>query len=80
MTRSDKPVTRLSYSTYQGREIVVSIHPSWLSLRLKGTRCTFTLDILAAYQLAARAAAEAARREKRELKLAAKTKTKGVKK
>lgn len=64
MTRSDKPVTRLTAGKFQGKEIVVTIRPSWLELRLKGTRCTFTLDVVAAYQFAAKIAADGARREK----------------
>lgn len=64
MTRSDKPVTRLTYSMFRGREIAVTIHPTWLTLRRKGTRKTFALDIEAAWSLAVKAEVEAARREK----------------
>jgi hypothetical protein len=69
VTKADKPTTRISYSTIreQGRtrEIVVTIHPTWLGLRLKGTRKVFQLDISAAYQRAAWAEAERLRAEKK---------------
>lgn len=65
MTRADKPVTRETYSRYQARPVVVSIHATYISVRLKGTQKRFTIDAVAAYQFAARLEAEARRREKR---------------
>lgn len=79
MTKADKPVTRESYSRYRGREVIVTIHPTWLSLRLKGTRKSFALDIEAAYQRAAYLEAESKRLEKRAAKKAATKGTRGKK-
>jgi len=70
VTRADKPTTRLSYSTYRGRQIAVTIHPTWIALRLKGTRQILQMDILAAYQRAALAEADRMRAEKRAAKKA----------
>lgn len=64
MTRSDKPVTRVTYATHQGREIVATIHKSYLQLRLKGTKQMATLDIEAAYEFALKAEANARRNGK----------------
>ena len=76
MTKADKPVTRISYTRVreQGRtrEVVVTIHPTWLGLRLKGTRKVFQLDIGAAYQRAAMMEADKIRAEKKAIKLAKK--------
>ena len=69
MTRADKPTTRLTYSTYRGREIAVTIHPTWIGLRLKGTRQTLQMDVLAAYQRACMAEADKLRAERRAKKL-----------
>jgi hypothetical protein len=72
MTKADKPVSRESYSIVRERgklrEVVVTIHPTWIGLRLKGTRKVFQLDINAAYNRAAWAEAEKARAEKKAAK------------
>lgn len=68
MTKADKPVTRESYSRIRGREVIVTVHPTWLALRLKGTRKVFSLDIEAAYCRAAKLEAERALYEKRMAK------------
>jgi hypothetical protein len=52
MTRADRPVTRLSYASYRGRQIVVTLHPTWMGLRLMGTRTTYQLEYGAAWSLA----------------------------
>jgi cell division protein FtsB len=70
LTKADKPTTRLSYSMYRGREIAVTIHPTWLGFRLKGQRKVFQMDIEAAYQRAAQAEADKLRAERKALKLA----------
>lgn len=75
MTKADKPTIRQSYSTVRGREIIVTVHPTWLAFRLKGTRKVFQLDIEGAYQRAALLEAEKLRAEKRKAK-AEKRKTK----
>ncbi len=72
MTKADKPTTRESYSRVRGREIIVTIHPTWLGLRLKGTRKVFQMDIEAAYYRAALAEADRIRAEKKAAKAAKK--------
>lgn len=72
MTKATKPTTRLSFSTYRGREIVVTIHPTWLEFRLKRTKQAFQMDIQAAYQRAVMAQVEKIRAEKKKAKTAAK--------
>lgn len=72
MTKADKPTTRLSYSTFRdgcrSLEIAVTIHPTWLGLRLKGRRKVYQLDITAAYQRAVAAEVEKIRAEKKAAK------------
>lgn len=57
MTRADKPVKRISYATVRDRgkmrQVVVTIHPTWIELRLLGTQRKFTLDIGALFDRAA---------------------------
>lgn len=72
MTKADKPTTRLTYSTYRGREIAVTIHPTWIALRLKGTRQVLQMDVLAAYQRACMAEADRKRAERKAKKAASK--------
>lgn len=72
VTKADKPVTRESYSRSRGREIIVTIHGTWIGFRLKGTRKTYQLDINAAMMRAAWNEAEAARAEKKRAKAEAK--------
>ncbi len=68
MTKADKPVKRETYSRVRERgrtrEIVVTIHSTWLELRLKGTRKSFQLDVEAAYHAAAKIEANRTRTEK----------------
>jgi hypothetical protein len=72
ITKADKPVTRVSYSTFRDGskplEVVVTIHPTWLALRLKGRRKVYQLDIAAAYQRAVQAEVDQIRAEKRAAK------------
>lgn len=76
MTKADKPTTRLSYSTFRdgskSLEIAVTIHPTWLGLRLKGRRKVYQLDIAAAYQRAVMAEVERLRAEKKAARKAKK--------
>lgn len=65
MTRADNPVVRLTYARYRSREIVVELHPTWMDLRLKGTRRKFALDYGAAWSVACKLAARAEMDEKR---------------
>jgi hypothetical protein len=74
MTKANKPTTRLTYSTFRegskSRQIAVTIHPTWLALRLKGRRKVFQLDIAAAYERAVMAEVEKIRADKRAAKKA----------
>lgn len=70
MTRTDKPTTRLSYSSYRGRDIAVTVHRTWIEFRLKGTRQKLSLDILGAYQRAALLEADKLRAERKAKKKA----------
>ena len=79
MTKADKPTTRLTYSMYRGREIAVTIHPTWLGLRLKGTRKVLQMDVEAAYQRACMAEADKLRAERRAKKLVTKQRRKKLK-
>ena len=67
MTRSNStsPTIRQTFSTYRGREIVVAIFATWLTLRLKGTRKSYAIDIEGAFQYAAKKEAEKARAEQK---------------
>lgn len=65
MTACDKPVTRATYSSYRGRPLVVTLHPTWLSIRQKGRRHGFVLDYQAVFDCAAKLAARAAMAEKK---------------
>ncbi len=80
MTNADKAVTRKTYSMVRERgrvrQVVVAIHPTWLSLRLAGTRKTFVLDVEGAYQYAAKLEAQRVRLEKVQARVAA-SKAKG---
>lgn len=68
MTKADKPVQRLSYSSHRGRNIVVTVGPTWIAFRLKGKRTRFTVDVQGAMERAMYLAAEQLRREKRKVK------------
>lgn len=71
-TKSNRPTTRLTDSTFRdgsrSLEVVVTIHPTWLGLRLKGRRKVYQLDITAAYQRAIAAEVEKIRTEKKTAK------------
>lgn len=64
MTQALKATTRLTLSRYRSKEIAVTIHPTWLSFRLKGTHKSFLLDVEAGYQLAAKLEANRVRAQK----------------
>lgn len=68
VTQAIKPTTRLSLSNHRergkSRQIVVTIHPTWLAFRLYKSKRVLQLDIEAAYQYAARLKAQKDRAEK----------------
>jgi hypothetical protein len=69
MTLCDRPVTRATLTKYKGRQLVVTMHPTFLSVRLKGKlqrTSGFVLDYAAVYECAAKIAAREALREKRK--------------
>lgn len=66
MTVCDRPVTRATYSNYRGRALVVTLHPTYLAVRLKGKRHGYVLDYQAVYECAAKLAAREALRAKKE--------------
>lgn len=70
-----RPVVRVTNASYGGRAIVVGIHAGHLTLREKGRKTEYTLDIGAAYW---RAVKEAVALEKKE-KAAARKAQKGGK-
>jgi len=68
MTEALKPVRRKTFSSYRGRNVIITIHPTWVGVRLERTRKEFMVDAVALYQFGAKI--EAAK--ERELKAAAK--------
>jgi hypothetical protein len=77
MTRLDSRKTRLIFTTCDTvrergklREIILEPTPYLVSIRLKGCRQRLTLSYGAIYNLAAKIAAEAARKERIEKKKA----------
>lgn len=63
---TSRPVTRESCSLDRGRPIVVTMHPTWLEFRAKGTRTRYSISIEGAFWLAVRKAAEEARAAKKK--------------
>lgn len=72
MTRADKPVTRVSYSQVRDRgkmrDVVITIHSTWIELRLLKTKQKYTLDIGALFDRAVMAEALAKIAEKKKAK------------
>lgn len=68
MTEATKPVTRSLFSTIRGRQIAVTIHPTWVSVRLKRTRQVLAVESVALYHFAARLDANRAREEQQAAK------------
>lgn len=69
MTRVAERRTKLAGETnvvVQGRPLMVTVGPHEIEIRPKGKRCTFSVPILALYQLGARIASNEARRLKAE--------------
>lgn len=79
MTKADKPVTRESYSTVrvrqQTRPLIIEVHSTWVSIRPKGMRTAYVVTLDQIYNIGARNAAEALRKERAE---ARKTKRKSI--
>lgn len=68
MTKADKPVVRETYSSVrQGgktRPLVVEIHPTFITVRPKGTRKSYAVTMDQLFTLGARNAAEQIRRDR----------------
>jgi hypothetical protein len=60
------------FSQGQRRQVVIELHPTFATLRLKGTRTSFDLSYSSAFVVAVKAADAAKRREKAEAKKTAK--------
>jgi hypothetical protein len=67
MTKADKPVRRETYSTVRergaSRPIILEIHATFITIRLKGTRHHYTVTHDQLYSLGAKNAAAARREE-----------------
>ena len=50
----DSPVTRETATQFRNLPVVVSLHPSYMTFRLKGTRTSYSLPYDAAYTCAAK--------------------------
>ena len=57
MTQCDRPVTRKTLTRYRGRQLVLTLHPTFLTVRELGKRSGYTLDYQAVYDCAAKLAA-----------------------
>ena len=64
MTDLNKPVTRRSCSSYRGRKLVITLHPTWLSIRQAGRRVGYVIDYQVVYDCAAKLKAREDRAEK----------------
>lgn len=62
MTVCDRPVTRATLSKYRGRPLVVTLHPTFVTIRQKGRRHSMNLDYQAIYDCAAKAEKEKKKR------------------
>ena len=64
MTEAIKPVRRKTFASYRGRQVIVSIHPTWVGVRLAGTRKEYQVDAVALFHFGARLEADKRRNEK----------------
>lgn len=64
MTQVLKPVTRETLSRDRGRNLIVTLHPTYLEVRPKGTRRRYTLTYEACMWQAIRREVDEMRREK----------------
>lgn len=72
MTEITRPLTRRALSSYRGRQLVVTLHPTWLAIRQSGRRSAFQIDYQAVYECAAKLKAREDRAEKMKAKKGAK--------
>lgn len=68
MTDINRPVTRRALSSYRGRQLVVTLHPTWLAIRQAGRRSGYVIDYQAVYECAAKLKAREDRAEKLKAK------------
>lgn len=59
-----RAVARQTAATYRGRPLCVTLHPSHMVIRQKGTRTKYLLDYQAAFQFAAKLEANRIRAER----------------
>ena len=69
MTTTDRAIKRETRETFRGKPLVIEIHPTWLSIRLKGQRARYTV-YSQMFTLGAHNAAEERRRERLEARKA----------
>jgi len=72
MTDTTRKTRRETLTAFQGRPLILELHPTWVTIRQKGRRYRYTVTYDQIWQIGARNAAEERRREKREAKLAKK--------
>lgn len=64
MTQLTKPVTRETLSRDRGKPLIVTLHPTYLELRAKGTRRRYTLTYEACLWQSIKRELDEVRREK----------------
>lgn len=64
MTNLTKPVVRRALTVYRGRQLVVTLHPTYLAIRQAGRRSGYMLDYAAVFECAAKLRAREIRAEK----------------
>lgn len=66
MTTTIKPVRRETLSCFRSRPLIIELHPTWVSIRMKRSRIAYSVTIDQIWNLGARNAAEALRREREQ--------------
>lgn len=74
MTQLNKPVTRETLSRDRGRPLIITLYPTYLELRAKGTRRRYTLTYEACLWQSIKRELENLRREKDKTRRSSKRK------
>ena len=61
MTKTTSPTRRETFSLFQGRNLIIELHPTWITMRQKGKRYRYTLTYDQAWKIGAQNAAIEAR-------------------
>ena len=64
MTELIKPIKRKSQTIYKGRQLVLTLHPTYIAIRQSGKRSGYVLDYVAVFECAAKLRAREIRAEK----------------